>query len=469
MSIQEIAGVIGGRIHLISPELSVSSYPIIDSREARKGTAFFALPGSKRDGNDFAEDAINVGSDFAVTSREMPLPSIIVGDVAYALKQLALFARRKMDSTTFIGITGSQGKTTTKELLKYILSIDGETVAPVGSFNNEIGVPLTLLRCTDSTKYCILEMGARHSGDISELATLGKPTIGVLLNIGSAHVGEFGGRAELAKAKSELIYSLPDSGVAILGTYDEFTPAIASERFGLSRVLFGEKSSCDVRAADIEFREGRAHFDLVTPEGRASVSLQLLGAHQISNALAAAAVGTALGLNIDSIAAALSTAEPSSKWRMELQEIGPSREILLINDSYNANPESMSAALRTLVLLAQERGGSAWAILGKMHELGEEERDAHSQIVEMASNLGVDHFLSIENDLYSASQGYGGMTFHSISRVDIDAELAAQFHAGDTILVKASRAEHLEEIAEKLSDLLLPAGMAGSENDGEGQ
>ena len=209
-------------------------------------------------------------------------------------------------------------------------------------------------------------------------------------------------------------------------------------------ISFGEKSDCQVRAADIELREGRAHFDLVTPDGRQAVGLQLLGAHQVANALGAAAAATALGVPLETISAALSTAETSSKWRMALME---TNELLLINDSYNANPESMAAAIRTLVLLAQERGGEAWAILGKMHELGASSVDEHQSIGRLASDIGVDHLVSVGTRDFLSSDEDEDMVSHyfpdSASAVDI----AQHFSAGDVVLVKASRAEGFEELA----------------------
>ena len=356
-----------------------------------------------------------------------------------------------MTECTFIGITGSHGKTTTKDLLGHILPIAGKSVVPQGSFNNEIGVPLTILQCTDETEYCVLEMGARHPGDITALTKIGAPQIGVVLVVGSAHVGEFGSSEGIAQTKAELIASLPSSGVAILGTYDSYTPKMASKP-GVKRVLFGESSECNVRAADIEFREGRAHFDLVAESGRAPVALRLLGMHQISNALAAAAVALEVGISIESVAAALSTAEISSKWRMELHDL---HELLFINDSYNANPESVSAALRTLVLLTQERGGSSWAFLGKMHELGESEGEEHLAIGRLASDLGIDQLVAVGSNLYLDGlqldfAAGDEMTTHYFLTQEEALGLSRHFSPGDVVLFKASRAEHLDELAEKI-------------------
>ncbi len=445
MTIEDIALAIDARIHEISPDQTITENAVIDSRLAKPGTFFIALPGESVDGNDFALSALESGARFVITTREVDGPCLVVENTLVALQSLAHCARTLAKNCTFIGITGSQGKTTTKELLGHILATAGETVVPQGSFNNEIGLPLTILGCSDSTRFCVLEMGARHIGDIAALSKIAEPTIGTVLVVGNAHVGEFGGREMIAKAKGEMIDSLPHGGIAVLGKYDEFTPRMGEERSDLRRMTFGESSDCNVRAADIEIREGRAHFDLVTPSGRAAVSLRLIGAHQIANALAAAAVATTLEIPIDSIASALSTAEITSKWRMELHDFG---NFVIINDSYNANPESMKAALTTLALFAQERGGSSWAILGKMHELGESEAQSHREIGRLAAEMGIDHLVAVGTELYGTTSG--DMTVHQCASQEEALELVKNSEAGDCFLIKASRAEALNTLAEKI-------------------
>jgi UDP-N-acetylmuramoyl-tripeptide--D-alanyl-D-alanine ligase len=454
MTVQEIADAVAGKILHLDPQRIITEYPVIDSRSAQVDTFFIALPGENLDGADFVEDAISQGATFALTHKESESPSIVVQDFAAALLLLAQAARQQSTETKFVGITGSQGKTTTKELLGHILSTSGETVVPVGSFNNEIGVPLTILRCTSKTKYCVLEMGARHEGDLAMLSKVAHPHVGVVLVVGRAHLGEFGDQAAVARAKGELIDNLDSGAIAILGKYDEFTPRMGEDRSDLTRILFGESSDCKVRASDVEMREGRAHFDLVTPAGRSAVSLRLIGAHQVANALAAAAVATALDIPLDTIAATLSTAEPTSKLRMELHDLG---DFILINDSYNANPESMSAALSTLTLFAQERGGSSWAFLGKMHELGESERRSHQEIGRLASRLGIDHLVAVGTDLYEVEEMntiYGeSMSYHPCSDQAEALEVARHIEPGDSILVKASRTEKLDVLAKEIMAL----------------
>jgi UDP-N-acetylmuramoyl-tripeptide--D-alanyl-D-alanine ligase len=445
--LEEIVRITGGTPSNLDLSKEVTLNAVIDSSESKAGTFFAAFVGENVDGHNFVESAIKAGAEFALVSKKVDAPHILVEDVTVALSKLAKFNRDALSNLKVVAITGSQGKTTAKDLTAHLLATIGSTVAPKASLNNELGVPLLLLQCNEETKYCVVEMGARHKGDIAHLVEIASPDIGVVLNVGHAHVGEFGSREKIAETKGELIAGLPDGGVAILGNYDPFTPKMA-EGMGLKKVIFGESSDCDVRAADVEIREGRANFDLVTSAGRAPVSLQFLGSHQISNALAAAAIASELGMGIDSIAAALSTAEPMSKWRMELIEVG---DIGIINDSYNANPESMAAAIRTLALLAQERGGVSWAILGKMHELGASSVAEDEKIGKIAADIGIDNLISIGVKEYITQ---GETVGHLVSNRSEVLKYAEHFAAGDVLLVKASRAEELNllvsEIVEEL-------------------
>jgi UDP-N-acetylmuramoyl-tripeptide--D-alanyl-D-alanine ligase len=439
----EIALLVGGEV-FCDKDLLVSKAPVFDSRLATPGCFFLALKGENADGHEFAAEAYRNGSMFSLTSQRIDGPCIVVKDVLEALSILAAFVRKRLDKLIVIGITGSQGKTSAKDLLTHMLGAVGPTVAPAGSFNNDLGLPITLLQCDDRTRFCILEMGARHMGDIARLCEIAKPNIGVVLTVGTAHIGEFGSREIIAKTKGELIESLGKDGVAILGTYDEFTPKMASLHQG-EVILFGESADIQVRAADVEMREGRPHFDLVTPAGRDAVGMRAVGAHQVSNALAVAAVGTALSLPLELIASSLSTAEISSKWRMELHE---SADLLIINDAYNANPESMSAAMRALVLFAQERGGSAWAFVGKMNELGQTQAPQSAAIGALAVELGIDHLVEINAPEYG--EPVGAMVIHQRPTIESALDLVEYFAPGDVVLVKASRSQGFEVLAESL-------------------
>jgi UDP-N-acetylmuramoyl-tripeptide--D-alanyl-D-alanine ligase len=442
----EIGLLLGGEIYC-DKDLLVSKAPVFDSRKATPGCIFLALKGEVADGHDFAADAYRAGAMFSLTTRRVDGPCIVVKDVIEAVSILAAFVRKRLTNLKVIGITGSQGKTSTKDLLSHMLSNVGPTVAPKGSFNNDLGLPITLLECDEHTQFCILEMGARHKGDIARLCEIAQHDIGVVLTVGTAHLGEFGSVEGIAETKSEIIQTLRPDGIAILGTYDKYTPAMASLHSG--RVInFG--NGCEVRAAEIEIREGRPHFELVTPAGRDAVGMRIVGEHHIANALAAAAVGTALDLPIEVIASSLSTADNSSKWRMEIHDLFG---LLLINDAYNANPESMTAALRSLVLFAQERGGESWAFLGKMHELGESSAQRHAAIGTLAEEIGIDHLVAIGAPEYGASQGQ--MIVHHYASIDECLLMTDHFSAGDVVLVKASRSEGFEVLAEKLESMWL--------------
>jgi UDP-N-acetylmuramoyl-tripeptide--D-alanyl-D-alanine ligase len=448
MLASRIAEVVGGT--LVGEDILVTSGASLQSNEVEPGGIFLAIRGEKVDGHDFVGDAFSHGALLAITTHAVPQRHILVQDVTTALTSLARSVRSELKDLKVIGITGSQGKTTTKDLLRHMLSQHGQTVAPSGNYNNELGVPLTLLACSSETKYAVIEMGARHSGDIAHLASIAQPDIAVVLRVGMAHVGEFGSIETIAKTKSELISSLSDSGIAILGQYDPFTKAMKSLHAGRT-LTFGSGHSDDVRATEVELREGRPHFDLVTPDGRAAVGLRIVGEHQIANALACAAVGTALGFSIDSIATALSTALIESKWRMEIREFS---EVLLINDSYNASPDAVEAALRTLILFAQERGGRAWAFLGKMAELGESSAVAHQQVGTLAYQMGIDHLVCIDApDYQPAEQSEGQTNLHLCDRNGARA-IAEQIEPGDVILVKASRSERFEILAEEIEEVV---------------
>lgn len=451
ISAQDFASVVSGSLHDISPSQILDQDPVINSKDASAKNFFVAFKGEKFDGHDFVSEALISGAKFSLVSKSVSGPHVLVSDVGQALIDLARFVRTQLPNMKVIGITGSQGKTTTKEFLYSVLQNEGTTVATAGNFNTDIGVPLTLLRSTEATKFCILEMGARHVGDIAKLTELANPNVGVVLVVGTAHLGEFGSVEAIAKTKSELIKALLPKMTAVLGTYDQFTPKMA-DSLDLNTVLFGDGQI--VRAADIELHGGFAHFDLVTPAGRNSVALQVIGEHQIPNALAAAAAAFSLGVKNESIAIGLTTALLSSKWRMQIETING---IQIIHDYYNANPESMKAALKTLVMLSQESGGASWAILGKMHELGSKESSGHLEVAEFASQLGVDHLVSVAPAVYQESNNQSSdenMLIHNCSSAAAVLELVNNISTGDVILLKASRSEKFEDLAELIQKAL---------------
>jgi UDP-N-acetylmuramoyl-tripeptide--D-alanyl-D-alanine ligase len=445
LTMAQISEVVSGKVIGDKNKL-ITGAAFFDSREIVPNGIFLALKGEYVDGHDFALQALTGGAGVVFCNREVGSSCIVVADVIQAITKLAAHVRGMIPGMKVIAITGSHGKTTTKDLAKHLLSMAGETVAPKSSFNNDLGVPITILECNEKTKFCILEMGARNLGDIAKLERTFLPDLGVVLGVGSAHIGIFGSQEVIASAKSEMVINLEPNKIAILGSYDDFT--IDMKKLTKARVItFGEKSSNDVRAADIEIREGFAHFDLVTSFGRESVALRQAGRHQVANALAAAAIATALNIPIDKISAGLSTAESSSKWRMELHEIAGR---LIVNDSYNANPESMFAALDALRLFAQERGGRAWAFLGKMHELGEYSLNGHREVTRKAIDLEIDHLVAIGMKEYLGESDLGSTAILSAENIESAREMARGSEAGDVILVKGSRAEGLEKLVELL-------------------
>jgi len=454
LTLEKIAEICNGKVLHADPGHITSQYPVIDSRSVTQDSFFVALSGEKVDGHNFAAEAITRGAEFVLATRDVGVPTVLVENCEKGITDLSIFLRNQLTHTQVIGITGSQGKTTTKDLAQFIFALDGETVATQSSYNNELGVPLTILRATANTRYLILEMGARHIGDIKTLCQIARPHIGAVLIVGNAHQEIFGSQEAIARAKSEMITSLSSEGTAVLGCFDPFTPRMA-DGLNLRTIHFGVESTTDeiqIRATDIELRDGMPHFDLVTPVGRESITLNFIGLHQVANALAAAALAYAAGISFEKICEGLSTAMPSSHLRMQVSEIGG---ILFINDSYNANPASMKAAISTLRHFSQGRGGESWAFIGKMHELGDFELEAHINIGEELVSEEIDHLVEIGDSGYS--RGVKGKNqdltvIHEAADFATAVEISQQIQSGDSVLFKASRAEHLEELASRIMD-----------------
>ncbi len=448
LTLEQIAKIVGGKTYGDATAL-VTAAPVFDSRLAVKGSLFLALVGENSDGHNFVDDATAHGATGSMTTKEVMGNGVLVADVLLAVRALAAYVRKQLPNLIVIGITGSSGKTTTKDLLASVLSSRAKTVATKASFNNELGAPITLLECDADTKYCILEMGARHMGDIAALCEMARPNVGVVLRVGTAHLGEFGSVEKIAQTKGELIQTLGAEAIAVLGTYDPHTKAMKSLHAG-KVIYFGEGAHDDVRAADIEMREARPHFDLVTPAGRDAVGMRLIGAHQVSNALAAAAVCTALEIPIEVIASGLSTADLASKWRMQISEV---EDLLIINDSYNANPESMKVAMDSMALFAQERGGASWAFLGQMHELGAQSNELHASVGAHAHELGIDHLVTIGTRAFAEGiPAQSSTTLHYCEDISQALTLVSYLAPGDVVLVKASRSEHFETLSQGIED-----------------
>ncbi|MEV6169828.1 UDP-N-acetylmuramoyl-tripeptide--D-alanyl-D-alanine ligase [Streptomyces sp. NPDC051954] len=453
LSLAEIAAVVGGQTHDIpDPSVQVTGPVVRDSREAGPGSLFVAFVGERVDGHDFAAAVVEAGAAAVLASRPVGVPAIVVEDVQTALGALARHVVTRL-GTTLVALTGSAGKTSTKDLIAQVLQRKAPTVWTPGSFNNEIGLPLTALSATEETRFLVLEMGARGIGHIRYLTDLTPPKIGLVLNVGTAHIGEFGGREQIAQAKGELVEALPEDGAAILNADDPLVRAMAS-RTKAKVILFGESGEADVRAENVRLTDsGQPAFTLHTPSGASDVTMRLYGEHHVSNALAAAAVAHELGMSAKEIATALSEAGSLSRWRMEVTERPDG--VTVVNDAYNANPESMRAALRALA--AMGKGRRTWAVLGKMAELGDEALAEHDAVGRLAVRLNVSKLVAVGGreaswlQLGAYNEGsWGEESVHvSDAQAAIDL-LRSELRPGDVVLVKASRSVGLESVAQAL-------------------
>ena len=479
----EIADIVGGVLHDADPETTVTGPVEFDSRRVGPGSVFLALPGARADGHDFAQGAAAQGAALILAARPVGVPAVVVkplgaqesnadafahdpdGSGAAVLEAVGKLARRDVDELAadglvVVGVTGSAGKTSVKDMMATILRTDGETVAPKGSFNNEIGHPYTVLRCTRDTRYLVAEMSARGVGHVAHLARVAPPKIGAVLNVGTAHLGEFGSRETIAQAKGELVEALPaaaDGGVAVLNADDPLVAGMAP-RTRAKVVTFGVASeAADYRATDVTIDDlARASFTLQCPGGSAHrVELKVHGAHQVPNALAAAAVGIEAGLAPATVAEALSAHVAASERRMEMRGRGDGTTV--INDSYNANPDSMRAGVDALVLAAGARdGATSWAVLGQMGELGDTAVDEHAALAGYLADHGVDRLVAVGDGanaraLADAAEAMGLNTVRA-SDPDAAAEaVAAELRPGDVVLVKASYADGLWRVADALA------------------
>jgi UDP-N-acetylmuramoyl-tripeptide--D-alanyl-D-alanine ligase len=453
LTLAQIAEITGGRLYG-DPTAVVTGEVVIDSRRAAPGGLFAAVAGERADGHDFASAAVAAGAGAVLATRPVPVPSVLVADVPAALAALARFVIDALPAATVAGITGSSGKTSTKDLAAQLIERLGPTIAPAGSFNNEFGHPLTVLRADSATRYLVLELSARGPGHIAYLCRIAPPRYGAVLNVGHAHAGEFGGLDQVARAKGELVEALPPDGAAILNADDPRVLAMAA-RTPARVVTFGVASpeAC-VRAADVRLDDlGRPSFTLLTPEGPAAVALRLHGAHHVPNALAAAALARELGLGLADIADGLSAAVARSRWRMEVHRRADG--VTVINDAYNANPESVRAAVAALRHLA--RDGRAFAVLGHMAELGAISRASHEEVGELAAQADLAGLIAVGEEaapMLAGARRIRSWTGEALAVPDgaaaLDA-LANQLKPGDVVLVKASRAAHLEGVAAVLA------------------
>jgi UDP-N-acetylmuramoyl-tripeptide--D-alanyl-D-alanine ligase len=433
MSLAEVAEATRGR--LIGDDVTVDGVSI-DSRVVNGGELFVPIV-AERDGHDFIGDALARGAAAHLTERDDSSgdrPFVTVPGTDAALAALGRLARGRI-ADRVAGITGSNGKTSTKDLLAGILRCRFVTAASERSFNNELGVPLTLVNGPDGTEAAVVEMGARGFGHIALLCDVARPTVGVVTNVGPAHVEMFGSADGVAKAKGELVEALPDDGTAVLNAADDRVAAMAS-RTAARVLLFGGRGEVVAEAVGLD-AELRPAFHLRTPWGAADVRLAVRGAHQVDNALAAAAAGLAMGVELEDVVAGLAGATPSP-WRMDLRKTASGA--LVLNDAYNANPASTEAALDALSQLAGVR--RRIAVLGPMLELGPDSDAQHARIGGLAITLyGVDRLLNV------GAPAYGG---EDVADVGAAFEALGSLREGDAVLIKASRAAGLERLAELL-------------------
>jgi UDP-N-acetylmuramoyl-tripeptide--D-alanyl-D-alanine ligase len=453
MSVRAIAGFAGGRI---SGEADVPVTGVaIDTRRLSEGDLFVALAGEETDGHAFLNEAAGRGAAAVLVRTDAPLPSGItaigVDDPLLALGRIAGAARLRLGARV-VAITGSSGKTMTKELIGSIARRRFRTVASEASFNNEVGVPLTILSADEQTEVLVVEVGSRGVGHIAALMPTVRPDVSVVLNVGVAHIGLFGSPEAIAVAKGELVEALEPEGVAVLNADDEAVDAM-SARTKARVIRFGTAASADVRATDVSLdAEACASFTLTTPDGTAHVRLAIAGEHVVSDALAAAAAGVALGIDAATIAAGLSETAPPA-WRMQTIDVPAGWRVL--NDAYNANPSSVAAALKALVVMG--RGRRTWAVLGEMAELGEHSAIEHDRVGRLAVRLGVRRLVAVGAEtrpLLEAARMEGMTPEEATMAADASEALRivrSQIEPGDVVLVKASRAVGLERVARALA------------------
>jgi len=431
----EVAEAVGGE--LLGPDVQIDGASI-DSRSVRPGQLFVPIV-AERDGHDFIKSALDGGATAYLSSRVDPVggTAIRVADTALALADLGRAVRARVPDRV-VGITGSVGKTSTKDLLAGVLRTTYRTAASEKSFNNELGLPITLAAAADDVEAVVLEMGARGVGHIDLLCSIAKPTVGVITRVEGVHLELFGDIESVARAKGELVESLPADGIAVLNADHRYVAAMA-DRTSARVLRYGLSPDVDVYASDIVLDdELRASFRLHTPWGSTEVRLGARGEHQVPNALAAAAAAGGLGVPVESMADGFLAAELSGL-RMELAT--SSRGVTVLNDAYNANPTSMSAALRSLATLPASR---RVAVLGTMAELGADSPDQHRAIALEARDLGIEVIAVAEAD-------YGDTARH-VSDVDgVSAELG-DLDDGTAVLVKGSRVAALERVAQALLD-----------------
>ena len=458
MTLPEIAGVVGGTV-VHDDGVTVDGPAFLDSRVAERRGLFVAISGDRVDGHDYARSALAAGAAAVLSSRDTGHPGVVVEDPVTALAALArhsLAALRATSDVRVVALTGSQGKTSTKDVLAQVLAAAGTTVATYGSFNNELGLPLTVLRADAATRFLVLEMGARHVGDLAASCVVAPPAVSLVLNVGKAHMGEFGSQEAIARAKGEIVEALPpaaEGGVAVLNADDPLVSAMAS-RTSAGVTRFGSSRDADVRFEDVRLDDlGRPTYDLVVGDERRTVSLGLIGEHHVSNTAGVVATALALEVPLDTVVGALATVTATSPARMELLERADG--VTVLNDAYNANPDSMRAALKALAALGRGRPAARTvAVLGEMLELGGSSREEHDAIGRLAVRLDIHQLVVVgecAKPIHLGACLEGSWGGESVFVPDADAALdwlREHLAPGDVVLFKSSKAAQVRRVAD---------------------
>ncbi|MFF2276082.1 UDP-N-acetylmuramoyl-tripeptide--D-alanyl-D-alanine ligase [Agromyces sp. NPDC058126] len=464
LTLAEIAAAAGGTLHLegttATAESVVTGAVTTDSREIGAGDVFVAKRGEFDDGHRFAPSAVERGAAVLIVEHtlELPVPQIVVADSIDALGALATEAVRRVRALgrlRIVGVTGSNGKTTTKNLLRAVLEKVGPTVAARASYNNEVGAPVTMLELAEDTEFLVAEMGASGVGEIARLIRMARPDVGIVLKVGLAHAGEFGGIEKTVQAKSEMVTDLLPGDVAVLNADDPRVVPMA----GLTDarvVWFGLGDTAEVRATELRAHSRGTDFTVTVPGGeQARVHFGVLGEHHVMNALAAIAASVELGVLLADVVAALEQVTLAERWRMQL--MGGRNGITVINDAYNASPDSMSAALKTLAQV-REPGSRTIAVLGEMSELGEFSGEEHDRIGLLAVRLGISQLVVVgqaARRLHISAINEGSWDGESayVETADEAFELVtAGARPGDTILVKSSNSAGLRLLGDRLGE-----------------
>ena len=459
-SAKKLADILGADL-LGDKEVNVTGSAETDSRLVTEGSLFFAKPGEQADGHDFVADAELRGAVVAVVEHrvDVDITQLVVANTVDALGVLAAWLIGELKENgklKVVGITGSNGKTTTKNMLRAILSQVGNTIAPIESFNNKVGAPISILRADLSTEFLVVEMGAEGLGTIAYLAKMAQPDVGVILKVGMAHAGEFGGIDVTARIKGELAEALGADAQLVLNADDGMVAAM-KDRSKASVKWFGTSSESEYWASDISLSKTGTTFSLHWPDGdKSAIQLSILGEHHVMNALAAAAVSHLLGASKQQVVGALEAMELAERWRM--QRVVRSDGVTVINDSYNASPDSMKAALQTLAQLGR-MGTRTVAVLGEMAELGEYSKHEHDSIGRLVVRLNIDQLVVVGEGAklihMGASQegSWDGESKFFPSIAEALEYLRGILADGDTVLVKSSKSANLRFLGDDLMEV----------------